>query len=88
MLLIDYKLSLELLFYFSDHDIVDDLLNVILKLKKGTTFTSKDLWLFSFHIHLIGYSAVFFKIEQGHVDSLNVLDLLDNWSLYDSFKFF
>ena len=43
MLFIDYKLSLELLFYFSDHDIVDVLLNVILKLKKGTSFTSKDL---------------------------------------------
>ena len=43
MLFIDHKLLLELVIYFSDHGIVDDLLNVILKLKKGTTFTSKDL---------------------------------------------
>ena len=43
MLYIDYKLLLELLFYFSDHGIVDDLLNVILKLKKGTAYTRKDL---------------------------------------------
>ena len=42
MLFIDHKLLLELVFYFSDHGIVDNLLNVILKIKKGTTFTSKN----------------------------------------------
>ena len=49
ILLIDYKLLLEL-FYFSDHGIVDDLLNVILKLKKGTIYTRKDWNSFFFFI--------------------------------------